>query len=116
MAGADKYVKRLMDDGHDVMFVTAREGPVSIPETLKWMKKNLPFVNKKQLVFMYEKHKLPADVLIDDRTENLAKYQEYNQDSICMGIKYPYSGNVGHLIDYGPDAWEYMYWYLRFNL
>lgn len=92
MTGACDNLKALQDAGHDIYLLTARYGDVGMPETLHWLKKNLPWINpEKQLGFFADKHLVRGDVLIDDKAETLVKYKECNPDSRLITINYPYN-------------------------
>lgn len=111
MPGVAKVLKQLMDDGHQVMLCTARHGPVSMPETITWMRQHLPFMSpEKQTAFIYDKEWVEADVIIDDKAETLVKYLNKHQKAIALTITYPYNADLAHdrlgRVDYGPDAWD----------
>ena len=93
--GAVEGVKSLIDAGHEVYLVTARHGPVSMPDTLDWVRKHMPFINaEKQTIFCYEKHLIPADILIDDKAETLVKYDETHPEAALLSIRYPYNEHL----------------------
>jgi len=111
MPGAVEGVKKLMDAGHDVYFVTARFGSNGLPETLKWFELNFPFISTKQLVFLKDKYRFQADVIIDDCAENLEGYWGAHGFAQCVGITYPYNVQLEEkpqyrMIPYGPKAWS----------
>jgi len=112
MPGAVEGVKKLMDAGHDVYFVTARFGACGVVETLQWVKNHFPFVNvHKQVVFLKDKYRFQADVIIDDRAENLEDYWGAHGFASCIGIIYPYNVRLeGHpiyrMVPYGHKAWN----------
>jgi 5'(3')-deoxyribonucleotidase len=112
MAGAVEALKALMEEGHKVYFVTARYGPVGMPETLEWFARHLPFVDPKaQLVFMADKELLEADVLIDDRAETLERYWGAHPYSRLIAIEYAYNARLKEsaqyrTVPYGPGAWK----------
>ena len=90
--GAVEGLKQLTEAGHEIYLVTARHGPVSMPDTLEWVKKHLPFINaEKQTIFAYNKWVIPADVLIDDKGETLVEYSTHHPNALMVGIKYPYN-------------------------
>ena len=111
MPGVAEALKALMDAGHEVMLATARHGPVSMPETITWMRKHLPFMSpEKQTAFIYEKQWLDADVIIDDKGETLEKFLAKYPNATALTITYPYNAyltgdRVGR-VTYGPQAWE----------
>lgn len=94
-------MKQLVDDGHEVYLVTARHGPRSMPDTLEWVQKHMPFLNaERQVIFCYNKHLIPADILIDDKAETLVKYGETHPEAALMAIRYPYNEHLS------PDRYK----------
>lgn len=91
---------RLLNSRHKVYLLTARHGRNAMPETLDWVETHLPFLNwTRQVIFCHDKSLIPADVLIDDRAENLEKYKIQWGGSahwihhypLCIGLAYPYN-------------------------
>jgi len=92
MADADIFLKKLHDAGHDVNVVTARHGIVCTAETLQWFKAMMPWFDSSQkLWFLRDKHLMAADVLIDDKVENLAAYKKAHPKAHLITISYPYN-------------------------
>lgn len=92
MAGAAGVLKQLMDDGHTVMFCTARHGPISMPDTLAWMREHFPFMSsEKQIAFIYDKEWLEADIIIDDKPTTLETYLAKHKNALGLTIEYPYN-------------------------
>lgn len=90
--GAAEGLQQLIADGHEIYLVTARTGLTSMPETLRWVKKNLPFINvEKQLIFCYNKELIEADVIIDDKPDTLIRYMSTHSHALALGIRYPYN-------------------------
>ena len=72
MPGAEKVLRRLLDEGHEVYVVTA-----SIYETLRQKMDDLlfrwfPFLDWEHVIVTSNKHMINGDVLIDDGPHNLA--------------------------------------------
>lgn len=120
MEGAFNVLKNLMNDGHEVYLVTARSGAVHIAETYQWVKTQLPFIDtRKQLVFIYDKHLLKADVIIDDQAATLTNYKAIHQNALTLSIEYPYNAHLQvmsdpisrdvMLVEYGDTAWATLY-------
>lgn len=82
--GSAYYLKKLIEDGHDVFVVTA-----SNPETFEAKKRKLiemfPFLSREQIIRENNKQTIFGDVLIDDGVHNLigGKYIKilFNQPS-----------------------------------
>lgn len=114
---ADEFCKKLQDDGHKVYFVTARHGKVSMPETLSWFEKHMPWVKENQVGFFYDKERIKADVIIDDKAETLMAYQKEWPDAILLAPSYPYNECVKDdviRIERGDKFWEKVYKGLTF--
>jgi len=111
MPGVAEALKKLMDQGHEIYLLTARHGPVSMPETLTWVKKNLPFLNpEKQIIFCYDKNLIQGDIIIDDKAETLEKYLASHPRSLAFKIIYPYNASLMHdrlgAVSYDATSWE----------
>jgi len=112
MPGAVEGVKKLMDAGHDVYFVTARFGSNGLPETLQWVAANFPFVDiRRQVVFLKDKYRFNADVIIDDCAENLEEYWGAHGFAQLIGITYPYNARLEsspqyRMVPYSQKAWS----------
>lgn len=91
MPGGVAAVNQLIADGHEVYLVTARHGPVGMPETLKWVHQHLPMMNERHIIFCHDKYLLSADIIIDDKLETLLKYQQVHPNAATMCIGYPYN-------------------------
>lgn len=120
MTGAREALKVLMDDGHEVYLVTARSGAQHVTETFRWVSTELPFIDiRKQLIFLYNKHLIPADVIIDDQGATLTKYKKTHPNALALGIEYPYnvyldsSSDIADrdimLVEYADTAWVTLY-------
>lgn len=72
------YLKRLIDDGHELSIVTA-----SIPETFNAKVNKLiqmfPFLERGQIILSHNKQEVSGDILIDDAAHNLigGKYEKF---------------------------------------
>ena len=87
MEGALETVKKWQDQGHQVMIVTARGNKASIWDTHEWVKKYMPWVDRrKQLAFIHHKEMLKADVFIDDKLESLVAYNKEWPEAILMAV------------------------------
>lgn len=110
MADADRFLKRLHDAGHDVSIVTARCGATCISETIGWFQQMMPWfdVNKK-LWFIHDKHRITADVIIDDKAEYLIDYKKAHPDAHLITIDYPYNKHApaeAHRVLKNGYEWE----------
>lgn len=87
--GAIDNLKIIQDLGHDVSVVTARYGDNCMPETVQWLKLHMPWFNaEKKAWFCYDKHRITADMLIDDKAETLIKYKQEHPNVKLVTIDY----------------------------
>lgn len=83
-----KVLERL-NSKHEIYLVTARTNAER--ETRLWMADKLPFLKQEQLVFCANKSLIQADLIIDDRAENIEKYMETHPNSDWLIVEYAYN-------------------------
>ena len=66
----EKYLKQLIDDGHEVHIVTSTHYNSVAPKTL-WILEHFPFLKWEQIIIASNKQMIKGDVLIDDYQKNL---------------------------------------------
>lgn len=72
---AIEIIKEL-NEKYDVYVVSAaNEFPNSLSDKLKWLNTHFPFISWKKTVFCGYKHMIKADIMIDDHTKNLVKFE-----------------------------------------
>jgi 5'(3')-deoxyribonucleotidase len=120
MPGAREALNAIIAAGHEVYLVTARSGAVSMAETLEWLKDKLPEFPINHLIFCYNKEIIAADVLIDDRPENLRRFHVAHPEARLITISYPYNDkfvpwvtgiNVHH-VSRGFAPWDGICFYI----
>ena len=89
--GAPEAIKRMHENGQEVYFVTARNGQVSVRAAQKWFKEHYPYLRRDRLVFCGDKHIIKADLLIDDRAENLTDYMSHWPYAKATGLRTAYN-------------------------
>lgn len=71
LPGAVENVKRLVDDGHDIVIVTA-SAPQSVPLKLeRFLFKYFPFIKRSNVIICSRKQMVKGDIMIDDGPHNL---------------------------------------------
>ena len=90
--GAQEYINRLYNKGHEIYFITRRQNKIRMKMmTKKWLKKNGFKYNK---VFFHVRDKgkfgaeLGLDYFIDNEETNVYAAQEYGIKSFLMSTNY----------------------------
>ena len=65
-----EYLKKMMDDGHDVLIVTA-SAYQTLPAKMDWLFTTFPFISWENVIITKRKQLIRGDVLIDDGIHNL---------------------------------------------
>ena len=65
-----EYLKKMMDDGHDLLIVTASVYQ-TIPAKMDWLFAAFPFISWENVIITRRKQLIQGDVLIDDGIHNL---------------------------------------------
>jgi len=65
-----EYLKRMMDDGHEVLVVTASVYQ-TVPAKMEWLFMHYPYLSWDNVILTRKKQLIKADVLIDDGIHNL---------------------------------------------
>lgn len=71
--GAIAGIKKLMDDGHDVVIATAIPScaPIAHVGKLEWMRRNMPFFPVNNFISISRKELINGDILFDDGLHNI---------------------------------------------
>lgn len=117
MADANLFLEKLHKAGHDISIVTARYGTNCMPETLVWLREMMPWLNvEKKAWFVYDKHRITGDILIDDKAETLIKYREEHPTTKLITIDYPYNKHAPpdtHRVHRNGYEWEQIESYIN---
>ena len=87
--GAIETLRRLIRDGHDLVFVThCKEGH---GDKRKWLERHLPGFPMRSVIFAERKELVSGDVLLDDGVHNLRDWQKHNPSGIAVCFDAPYN-------------------------
>jgi 5'(3')-deoxyribonucleotidase len=71
LPGAVDYLRRMTDDGHSVVIVTA-SAPESVPLKIKLcLRRHFPFIKRENIIIASRKQLIKGDIMIDDAPHNL---------------------------------------------
>ena len=68
--GSYEYLKKMVDDGHEITIVTAHSSRTAGLK-FEWITKHFPFISRDDIIIARKKSKIMGDVLIDDEVRNL---------------------------------------------
>ena len=68
--GAAEYLKRLMDDGHDIYIVTSTHYKAVQPKLDDVLFKYFPFISRRKVIIANNKQMIKGDILVDDGVHN----------------------------------------------
>jgi len=68
--GSYEYLKKMVDDGHEVSIVTAHNNRTAGMK-FEWVTTHFPFLSRDDIIIARKKNKIMGDVLIDDEVYNL---------------------------------------------
>lgn len=71
IADSAKYIKKLIDDGHEVYVVTSAHYKTFKPKVEKVILKYFPFISWRNVIVTNKKQIIKGDILIDDAVHNL---------------------------------------------
>lgn len=95
LPGAVDGVRQLLDEGFDVVIVTAAKNGQR--DKLLWVEEHLPFLDTRNMVFAHRKELVRGDVLFDDAPHNLAAFEPYG---LAIAMAYPYNQSFkGHRVN-----------------
>lgn len=106
LPGAVEYLKRLIDDGHRVVVVTA-SGAEAVPIKLqKVLFKYFPYLTMKDVVVAEQKGLIIGDVMIDDAPHNL---RDFTGKKILFNQPHNRSFNAADSEMQRVDGWGEIY-------
>jgi 5'(3')-deoxyribonucleotidase len=77
---------------YEVFILTAAiSDPQIIPDKIHWLERHMPFIDRKHMAFVYHKHIVRGDVLIDDAPKNLKRWAKNNPGGLTATVTYPYN-------------------------
>ncbi len=76
--GAVEYIKKLHDDGHRILFVSATLLD-NVPKKASWLRRTFPFLDIEEcFIPVKDKSLVNVDVLVDDCLDNLRRVDRLN--------------------------------------
>jgi 5'(3')-deoxyribonucleotidase len=59
------------------IYIVSATPLTSVENKVKWIHNNLPFIDDDQIVFMKDKYRFDADILIDDSADNVLEFVDF---------------------------------------
>jgi len=103
--GSQEYLKKIVDDGHDVFFATS--SPIYMYPLIEkhlWIDKYFSFIGSRKVVCLKNKWLLRGNVLIDDYEFNL---ENFNGHKILL--RQPWNENINDIKYKIANGWENVY-------
>lgn len=92
LAGACEAVEQLHKAGHHVVICSSPGNSVHAPsDKTRWVFRNLPFLDKTNMIITHQKHLVCADVLIDDDPTKAVNYKKAWPESSVFTIAWPWN-------------------------
>jgi 5'-nucleotidase len=104
MPGAVESIRKLMERGADVVFLTQlpRKSDFAAKDKRAWIKKYFPRFDLKNMIFAHRKYLVSGNLLFDDNPVHIESWRRYNAKNhsiwpfpIAATIEYPYNRNCG---------------------
>lgn len=104
--GAIETLQKIIALGHHVFIVSAPSWPGnSASDKITWVRRHLPFINKRDIFLCHHKYMVKGDILIDDSPGNLKLYKQHWPLARTMTISYPYNETMRGLVDVHADGY-----------
>jgi len=99
--GAAEGIRTLVDQGHDVVFISSAVAPGAATDKINWLVRHFPYVHRNNhFVTCYRKDLVRLDVLIDDGPHNLTRQRAAWGDAVkIVTIDYPYNREAQGVCD-----------------
>ncbi len=109
---ADRYIKKLYDEGNEIFFITRRKDSFKTKlSTKKWLKKN-GFRYHKLILGCSKKgamcENLGIDIFIDNDYKNVYDASQYGIDSILMGDEYNKDEKEFRRVESWKEIYDYV--------
>lgn len=104
--GAIEGLRAIQALGHHLVLVSAPSWPgTSASDKISWVKKHLPFINKRDIILGHNKHLIKGDIFIDDSPDNISDYREHWPHAKIMTISHPYNEEVKDVVDVFAESY-----------
>lgn len=84
--GAMYGVKKLLNDGHDVLIATAvpKCAGIAYHGKLEWLRRNMPYFPLKNFIAIHRKDLLEGDLLLDDGLHNIVPWNDRGRTAVVF--------------------------------
>lgn len=108
--GAIDGVKKLMDDGHDVIIVSSvpKQAGIAYHGKLQWLREKMPFFPLDNFIAAKRKTLVIGDVLLDDGPHNIEDFVKAGRDVVIMDRPHNRKIKGPHRIRHWNEFLEYI--------
>lgn len=72
------YIKKWMDEGHEVYIVSDTRDVNKQIAKRKWLQKRIPYFENEHFIWIRDKYLVQGDIFVDDNIKNVRKWVEHN--------------------------------------
>lgn len=95
LPGACEAVEQLHHAGHHVVICSSPGNSVYAPsDKTKWVRRNMPFLDKTNMIITHQKHLVRGDLLIDDDPKKATLYKQEWPDAKVFAIAWPWNADA----------------------
>lgn len=117
MPGSPEYIRKLMEKGVDIVFLTQlpRKSRTAANDKKEWIEKHIPKFDTRNVIFAHRKHIVCGDLLFDDNPIHLWMWRQFHnkrmQFPLEATIKYTYNKDtqVDWMFKVKSRAWKDFY-------
>lgn len=107
VGGALLRLEELHESGHHVCIVSAPSHPGnSASDKITWVRKHMPWMNKRDIFLCHNKYMVKGDVFIDDSPDNIQAYRAHWPEAKIMTIAYPFNQEVRQLCNVFAESYK----------
>jgi 5'(3')-deoxyribonucleotidase len=111
MPNATKYLKKLIDDGYNVIIVTQppRIAEFAVRDKRRWILKHIPDFDLTNMIFCHKKEMIKGDLIFDDKPSHLKNWKETNPNGVTATLDWQFTKVKTHFTGSLENGWAEFY-------